>query len=90
MQEGRCGSHFVTEGHGLNDQYSNQGLALLWLLITMDRWKGKVALVTGASAGIGYDIAKELARAGMRVIGCSRNIAKIEVFMMLVYIIMMS
>ena len=56
----------------------------------MDRWKGKVALVTGASAGIGYDIAKELARAGMRVIGCSRNIAKIEVFMMLVYIIMMS
>ena len=46
----------------------------------MDRWKGKVALVTGASAGIGYDIAKELARAGMKVIGCSRNITKIEVF----------
>jgi NADP+-dependent farnesol dehydrogenase len=44
----------------------------------MHRWKGKVALVTGASAGIGYDTVKELARSGMKVIGCSRNIAKVE------------
>ena len=35
--------------------------------------------MTGASAGIGYAIANELARCGMKVIGCSRNIAKIEV-----------
>ena len=45
----------------------------------MDRWKGKVALVTGASSGIGYDTAKELARSGMKVIGCSRSTGKIEV-----------
>jgi NADP+-dependent farnesol dehydrogenase len=44
----------------------------------MDRWKGKVALVTGASSGIGYDTAKELARSGMKVIGCSRSTGKIE------------
>ncbi|XP_055347601.1 dehydrogenase/reductase SDR family member 11-like isoform X3 [Paramacrobiotus metropolitanus] len=44
----------------------------------MERWKGKTALVTGASAGIGYAIADALARHGMKVIGCARNIATIH------------
>ncbi|XP_055344776.1 dehydrogenase/reductase SDR family member 11-like [Paramacrobiotus metropolitanus] len=43
----------------------------------MERWKGRVALVTGASAGIGYAIADALARNGMKVIGCARNTEKI-------------
>jgi NAD(P)-dependent dehydrogenase (short-subunit alcohol dehydrogenase family) len=34
---------------------------------------GKVALVTGASRGIGYDIARVLAREGMTVIGAART-----------------
>lgn len=45
----------------------------------MGRWRGKVALITGASAGIGYLLAKQLTKLGMNVVGCARNITKIEV-----------
>ncbi len=34
----------------------------------MDSYKGKLALVTGASTGIGYAIAKELAKRGANLI----------------------
>ncbi|KAM4627079.1 dehydrogenase/reductase SDR family member 11-like [Polymixia lowei] len=44
----------------------------------MDRWKGRVALVTGASVGIGASIAKDLVQHGMKVVGCGRNVEKIE------------
>ena len=46
---------------------------------TMERWKGRSVLVTGASAGIGYAILEALAKNGMRVIGCARNIGEIQV-----------
>ena len=39
----------------------------------MDRWVGRVAVVTGASAGIGAAIATSLVRAGMKVIWCIEN-----------------
>jgi NADP-dependent 3-hydroxy acid dehydrogenase YdfG len=45
----------------------------------MERWEGKVALITGASVGIGYVLAKRLTEVGMNVVGCARNIATIEV-----------
>lgn len=45
----------------------------------MDRWIGKIAVVTGASAGIGAGIAVALAKAGMTVIGLARRDYKIEV-----------
>ncbi|XP_077064996.1 dehydrogenase/reductase SDR family member 11-like [Siphateles boraxobius] len=44
----------------------------------MDRWKGRVALVTGASVGIGAAIAKSLVEHGMKVVGCARNLEQIQ------------
>ncbi|XP_029028329.1 dehydrogenase/reductase SDR family member 11-like [Betta splendens] len=44
----------------------------------MERWKGRVALVTGASVGIGAAVAKELVRCGMKVVGCARDLDKLQ------------
>ena len=45
----------------------------------MTRWKDRLAVVTGASVGIGYETARHLAISGMTVIGCARNTSTIEV-----------
>ena len=37
-----------------------------------------MALVTGASAGIGAAICKLLANEGMKVVGCARRLEKVE------------
>ncbi|XP_053310298.1 dehydrogenase/reductase SDR family member 11 isoform X2 [Spea bombifrons] len=44
----------------------------------MERWKDRVALVTGASAGIGAAVARALVQHGMKVVGCARSVDKIE------------
>ncbi|KAM9440405.1 dehydrogenase/reductase SDR family member 11a [Clarias gariepinus] len=44
----------------------------------MERWKGRVALVTGASIGIGAAIARTFVQQGMKVVGCARSVDKIE------------
>ncbi|XP_068987464.1 farnesol dehydrogenase-like [Bombus flavifrons] len=43
----------------------------------MNYWSGKVAIVTGASAGIGLAISKELAKYGINVIGLARKMDKL-------------
>ncbi|XP_014221390.1 farnesol dehydrogenase-like [Trichogramma pretiosum] len=47
----------------------------------MDRWRGKIAVVTGASVGIGLATAKVLVREGMIVVGFARRKTLMEDFM---------
>ena len=44
----------------------------------MNRWAGRVALVTGASSGIGAAICQMLCKHGLKVIGCARRVDKIQ------------
>lgn len=45
----------------------------------MDKWRGKICVVTGASAGIGATILKELAKEGVHVVGLARRVERIQV-----------
>lgn len=46
----------------------------------MEAWIDKVALVTGASAGIGEEISRLLVNAGVNVVGLARGIEKMREF----------
>ena len=45
----------------------------------MERYVGRVAVVTGVSSGIGEGLVRALVSAGVRVAGCARNADKLQV-----------
>jgi NADP+-dependent farnesol dehydrogenase len=51
---------------------------LKFIKMTISRWSGRVAVVTGASAGIGAAIAVEFCKNGIITIGLARRVEKME------------
>ena len=70
--------------NSLRVSYNDSGLALVNNFFSQDnisRLKGRVAIVTGASSGIGAAICRSLVQLGMVVVGAARRVDKIKVFL---------
>ncbi|CAB3388627.1 Hypothetical predicted protein [Cloeon dipterum] len=78
MQQRASASSATTLGHFTQTLFYFGARKTLHYLPKMERWVGRVAIVSGASSGIGAALCVRLANKGMKVVGVARRQEKIQ------------